>query len=84
MTLSRDIAIKLGSQLRGGTTTASASLTSTDLDTSSLKRPKFAAAVVAKINARLADYRVTSLKLSRLDNVRLVITCEIHPVDATN
>ncbi len=84
MTLSRDIANKLGSQLRGGTTTASTPLASAHLDASSLKRPKFAAAVVAKINTRLADYRVKSLTLSKLDNVELVITCEIHPVDATN
>lgn len=84
MSLARDIAIQLGTQLRDGTTTASTPLPSSHLEASSLKRPKFVAAVVAKINTRLADYRVNSLTLSRRGSAELVVTCEIRPVDATN
>jgi hypothetical protein len=84
MSLARDIALKLGSQLRGGTTTASTRLSSVQLESSSLKRPKFAAAVANKINKRLANYTVKSLTLSKRDSTDLVITCEIHPAGATN
>lgn len=84
MSLARDIAIKLGNQLRGGTTIASTPLSSARLQASSLERPKFTRAVAAKINKRLVNYIVKSLTLSEPGNVELVVTCEICPLFSTN
>ena len=84
MTLSRDIAIKLGIQLRSGKTIASTPLSNMQLEASSLNHPKFAAAVAAKINKRLADYTVRSLTFYKRTKAELVVTCEIRPVDCTN
>lgn len=84
MSLTRDIAFKLGDQLREDTTTASIPLSSEKLKASSLKHPKFANAIATKLNRRLSDCRVKSLTFSKLGSAELVVTCEIHPVEATN
>jgi hypothetical protein len=79
MSLARDIAIRLGAQLRGGVTVASTPLSNERLNASSLTRSKFAAAVATSIRKRLAHYSIVSLSLSSSDNDKLIVTCEIQP-----